>query len=107
MGVAEYAGLLPTGLFLPLAVACVLAAVASLVARFRSSSSYALRQQLKWVALGLSSGIGLILVARVAAALRISTMEIVWEAMFQLGIIAIALGFLVSLLRYRLFDAET
>jgi len=27
--------------------------------------------------------------------------------MFQLGIIAIALGFLISLLRYRLYDAET
>jgi hypothetical protein len=32
---------------------------------------------------------------------------IVWETLFQLGIITVALGFLVSLLRYRLFDAET
>jgi len=34
-------------------------------------------------------------------------MPILWEAMFQLGIIIVALGFLVSLLRFRLFDAET
>jgi hypothetical protein len=34
-------------------------------------------------------------------------MPILWEAMFQAGIIIVALGFLVSLLRYRLFDAET
>ena len=34
-------------------------------------------------------------------------MPILWEALFQLGIIIVALGFLVSLLRYRLFDAET
>jgi hypothetical protein len=34
-------------------------------------------------------------------------MPILWEAMFQLGIILIALGFLVSLMRYRLYDAET
>jgi hypothetical protein len=107
MGVAEYGGFLPTQLFLPSAVACVLAAVASLLARFRSSRSYALRQQLKWVALGLVSGIVLILGARVGAALRLPGIAIVWEAMFQLGIVAIALGFLVSLLRYRLFDAET
>ena len=33
-------------------------------------------------------------------------MQLLWETSFQLGIIIIALGFLVSLLRYRLFDAE-
>jgi hypothetical protein len=99
-------------LFLPLAIACVLAAVALLVSRFREASTEVLRQQLKWVALGLVSGIALILGARAGGALsgaspRQFARPILWEAMFQLGIIAIALGFLVSLLRYRLFDAET
>jgi hypothetical protein len=112
VGIAETLQLLPSRLFLPLAIVCVLAAVASLVARFRAATTEALRQQLKWVALGLVSGIALILGARAGAALsagsaRLGALPILWEAMFQLGIIAIALGFLVSLLRYRLFDAET
>jgi hypothetical protein len=68
-------------------------------------AGWALRQQLKWVALGLVSGVGLILSARGGAA--VLPMPILWEATFQLGIILIALGFLVSLLRYRLYDAET
>jgi hypothetical protein len=33
--------------------------------------------------------------------------QILLEATFQLGIVVIALGFLVSLLRYRLYDAES
>ena len=101
---------LPTHAFLPLAILCVLAGIGSLVARFRASTNYALKQQLKWVALGLMAGVGLILCARAGSAaspLHGQIMPILWEAMFQLGIIIVALGFLVSLLRFRLFDAET
>ena len=110
IGVAETSQLLRTSLFLPLAIPCVLAGIASLIARYRASTSFLLRQQLKWVALGLVMGVGLILSARVGAAAAGSAggkMLIVWEAMFQAGIMIVALGFLVSLLRYRLFDAET
>jgi len=88
----------------------ILGSIAGLVFRFRVAESYAVRQQLKWVALGLSGGVWLILVARGGAALSAPAstgMTILWEAMFQLGVIVVALGFLVSLLRYRLFDAET
>jgi hypothetical protein len=109
IGVGEGVHLLPTKLFVPLAILCVLAAVVSLIARFRSTSNYELKQQLKWVALGLIAGVGLILCARAGAALStrsIRAMPILWEGMFQVGIIIVALGFLVSLLRYRLFDAE-
>lgn len=109
IGVAEASDLVPTHLFLPLAIPCILAGIGSLTARFLASTNYALRQQLKWVALGLTAGVGLILCARggsAASATRIRAMLILWEAFFQLGIIVIALGFLVSLLRYRLFDAE-
>jgi hypothetical protein len=64
------------------------------------------------VALGLVAGLALILGARGGAWLssvapRLSGLQVLWEAMFQLGILAIALGFLISLLRYRLYDAET
>jgi hypothetical protein len=99
-------------LFLPLAIGCVIAAIAALITRFRTAESEAVRQQLKWVALGLVAGVGLILCARAGAAVTAASpalqpMPVLWEAMFQLGIVIIALGFLVSLLRYRLFDAET
>jgi len=110
IGVGETLQVTSTRLFLPLAIACVLGAVAALVWRFRTTSTEALRQQLKWVALGLVSGIALILAARAgawAAAPRLPGLSILWEALFQTGIIAIALGFLISLLRYRLYDAET
>ena len=112
LGLAEGAGILSTRWFLPLAIACVAAAVAALFSRFRTAESEAVRQQLKWVALGLAAGIVLILSARAGAALsaaspRLQPMPILWEGVFQLGIVIVALGFLVSLLRYRLFDAET
>ena len=104
LGVLEAVRLLPTSLFLPLAIVCVLAAILGLIQRFRASSSEMQQQQLKWVALGLVSGVGLILVARAAAAL--SMPAVAFEALFQLGIVLVALGFLVPLLRYRLYDAE-
>jgi hypothetical protein len=110
IGIGEALHWLETSLFLPIAVPCVLAGIASLVVRFRTTSNYALKQQLKWVALGLVAGVGLILCARAGSAASTSQtpeMTILWEALFQLGIIIVALGFLVSLLRYRLFDAET
>lgn len=112
LGLAEGAGIAPTRMFLPLAIACVAAAVVALFMRFRTAQSEAVRQQLKWVALGLVAGIGMILGARAGAAIEAASpafrpMPILWEGMFQLGIVVTALGFLVSLLRYRLFDAET
>lgn len=111
LGIAERAQVIPTRLFLPLAIACVIAAVTALWSRFRTAETEAERQQLKWVALGLVAGIGLILFARAGAALAavsptLPVVPILWEAMFQVGIAIVALGFLVSLLRYRLFDAE-
>ena len=105
IGTLEGIGLVPTKLFLPLAIACVLAAIASLIQRFRTTSSETQQLQLKWVALGLVIGVGLILSARAGAAL--SGPLLGFEAMFQLGIVFVALGFLVPLLRYRLYDAET
>ena len=111
LGVAETLGLIRTGIFLPLAILCVLASIAALLSRFRSAPSQVERQQLKWIALGLAVGILFILLARGGAALDAYMVgpafaRPVLEALFQLGVIAIAIGFLVSLLRYRLYDAE-
>src|SRR4030095_2857503 len=68
-GVAEVLGILPTSLFLPLAILCVLAAIGALLTRYRRLGETAEKQQLKWVALGLTGGISLILCARAGAAL--------------------------------------
>lgn len=111
LGLFEAFRVLPTHLFLPLAIGCVLAALAALLQCFRTAASEVQRQQMKWVTLGLVSGISLILAARAGAAFSHSAPELalpaVWEALFQTGIVIIAAGFLISLLRYRLFDAET
>lgn len=111
LGIAEAAGLIASNLYLSLAIACVLAALAALFARYRSTEAGVHKQQLKWVTLGLVVGIALILSARAGAELAagmamplIGTVAI--EGLFQLGIIVLALGFLISLLRYRLYDAE-
>jgi hypothetical protein len=110
VGAAEALGLLATRLYLPLAIGCVLAALTSLLARYRSQPVIA-QQQLKWVTLGLVIGIGLILSARAGAAIALPSPmsmagNVLLETLFQLGIVVIALGFLTSLLRYRLYDAE-
>ena len=105
IGSLEATGSLPTRLFLPLAIACVIIAIGLLIRRFRRTSSEIQQLQLKWVALGLVSGVGLILMARAGAAL--SSPALAFEAMFQLGIVLVALGFLIPLLRYRLYDAES
>jgi len=104
LGVVEAIGFVPTRLFLPLAILCVIAAILSLIQRFRRTSSETQQQQLKWVSFGLVTGVSLILTARACASLF--GPAVAFEAMFQLGIVLVALGFLVPLLRYRLYDAE-
>ena len=111
LGIAEAFGLLATQFYLPLAIGCVLAAMASLLIRYRSLD-LTTQQQLKWIALGLVAGISLILSARAGASLapagsKTMAVSVLLEALFQSGVVIIALGFLTSLLRYRLYDAET
>lgn len=111
LGVAEAIGVIASGLYLPIAIGCVLAALAALFARYRLTEPGAQKQQLKWVTLGLVVGITLILSARAFAQLAADTAmpligAVAIEGLFQLGIIALALGFLISLLRFRLYDAE-
>lgn len=111
LGMVEGLGATSARLFLPLAILCILASLAALLARYRSGATTAERQQVKWIALGLVVGITLILAARASAGFNVIQSELVIhplliEAILQLGIICIAFGFLVSLLRYRLYDAE-
>lgn len=112
IGILEALAWIPTQSFLPLAIGCVMLTLTALLSRYKSLSSVMAKQQLKWVALGLVTGIALILSARAGAAVAAGTAmpmagTILLEGLFQLGIVIIALGFLTSLLRYRLYDAET
>ena len=112
IGILEALAWITTQSFLPLAIGCVLLTLTALLARYKSLSSVMTKQQLKWVALGLVAGIALILSARAGAAIAAGmampmASTILLEGLFQLGIVIIALGFLTSLLRYRLYDAET
>lgn len=111
LGIVEAIGLVESSLYLPLAIGCVVAALAALLMRFRAAEPGTQKQQLKWVALGLVVGIALILSARAGAKLTADMVmpfvgRVAIEGIFQLGIIVLALGFLISLLRYRLYDAE-
>lgn len=111
LGVAEASGLVQSQLFLPIAIGCVLAALAALWSRYRWLEPGTQKQQLKWVALGLFVGIAFILAARAGAALTAGIAmppvgPVLLEGLFQMGIIVLALGFLISLLRFRLYDAE-
>ena len=108
-GLAGLAGLVPEAWFLPAAVPCVVAAIAALAVRLRRAPPGSERQQLKWVAFGLAAGLVLILAYRFGSPLAPSTgyPRPLLEASFRTGVMLMALGFLVSLLRYRLYDAET
>jgi hypothetical protein len=108
LGLAEAAGLAPAGWFLPPATLCVAVAIVALALRLRAAPPCGRRQQLKWVALGLAAGLALILAARLGARLAPphGTAALLAELSLRFGIMLMALGFLVSLLRYRLYDAE-
>lgn len=111
LGLVEATGVLATKLYLPIAIACVVAALVALVAKYGALDEGTEKQQVKWVMLGLIAGISFILAARAAAAATAGiSMPVVGsvaiEGLFQSGIIVLALGFLVSLLRFRLYDAE-
>lgn len=111
LGIAEATGLIASSLYLPIAIGCVLGALAAMFARYRGTEPGVQKQQQKWVTLGLVVGIASILAARAGGKLTpgmampaIGTVAI--EGLFQIEIIVLALGFLVSLLRFRLYDAE-
>ena len=108
LGVAEAMRIVPEHAHIVPAMTCALLAVAAMRARLLMLPPGVERQQIKWVALGL--GIGLILVALSrlgAVASEASPLaESLAAAAFDLGVTAMALGVVVSLLRYRLYDAD-
>ena len=95
LGIAESLGLTGTRLFLPLAIACVLAAIAALILRFRTASSQTERQQLKWVALGLVWGL---CVQQVLALQGMTALAIPWGTVVAVVIGSAVVGIAAALL---------
>jgi hypothetical protein len=112
LGIAAAAGLVPDPLYVAPAMGCALLAVGAMRARFRALPPGTQRQQLKWAALGLAAGIFLVGLARIGAALlpyvpdAPALASALPPAAFDLGVAAIALGVMLSLLRVRLYDAD-
>jgi hypothetical protein len=109
VGIAEAARLIPSGLHVPPTMACAALAVAAMRSRLNSLPPGVQRQQIKWVALGLALGLTLVAISRLGS-LAAPRDSIVVQALltgaFDLGVTVIALGVLISLLRYRLYDAD-
>ncbi len=102
-----------TPLFVVQALAFLLAVV-SVILRYRRLPPGMVRQQMRWVLFGLITCLALLAVyvaiqfildASTDPALRI-WLDIAGEALSSLESWAFSLGFLVSLLRYRLYDAD-
>lgn len=108
--------IMPTWLGLVLTVGFVIGAVAAMGVRYRGLAQGPERQQLRWAFLGFATG-AVLIVASVAldliapALAHLDERWPIWRQLgtslfFTLAISAFALGLLVSLLRYRLYDAD-
>ena len=94
----------------------LLLTVAALVSRYRRLPAGAEQQQLRWVFLGFVAGMVLFLLgilARTVAEAQQATDPrwVAWDyafagPLFVLGMNLMALGLIVSILRYRLYDAD-
>jgi len=89
-------------------MACAALAVAAMRARLLSLPPGVQRQQIKWVALGLALGLAFVVVSRVGglAQPQDAFVQAALAGAFDIGVTLMALGVLVSLLRYRLYDAD-
>jgi hypothetical protein len=96
--------------------ALVIAGVA-LVLRYRAYSVGPIRQQLRWAFLGFIAGLSLLMVAvpLLASGNRLTALDSRWAVWLPmlinifagLSFPCMALGLMVSVLRYRLYDADT
>lgn len=109
LGVAEAFGVVPAGLHIPPTMGCAALAVAAMRSRLTSLPPGVQRQQIKWVALGLALGLALVALSRIGGLAQpplSSLFRPLIAGVFDLGVTLIALGVLISLLRYRLYDAD-
>lgn len=97
-----------------LAMVVLLAVLGSQMVRFRREPQGIVRQQIKWAGFGFAAGFLLILAAVVLAAALgddpseyTPLMSLAVLLLFSSGMAVIALGLLVALLRFRLWEADT
>lgn len=115
-GALDLTRLLPDGAATLAYGALTLAAVAVLALRYRALPAGAERQQLRWAFLGFALGsamlmLGLIVQAAAGVAAGSDPRWAIWSTLIAaplvtFGLSAYALGLMVSLLRYRLYDAD-
>jgi hypothetical protein len=100
---------IPASLFVVPAMGCATLAVAAMRARLASLPPGVQRQQIKWVALGLAVGLCLVGLSRlgVLAGPALPYARAFTDALFDLGVTAMALGVLLALVRFRLYDADS
>jgi hypothetical protein len=100
---------LPLG---PMFLLCNLVVLAAVWLRFRGGGgSETERQQAKWAVFGIAAALAMLLPAQVADVAGLLEEDglasfLVEYVLINLGLLMIPLGLLVSLLRYRLYDAE-
>ena len=94
-------------------VAVLLAAVGSQIVRFRREPAGIARQQIKWAGFGFAAGFLLVLGAVILAAMLgddpstyTPLMSLAVLLLFSTGMAVIALGLLIALLRFRLWEAD-
>lgn len=97
-----------------LTMTVLLAVLASQIVRFRREADGIVRQQIKWAGFGFAAGFLLILAAVVLAAALgddpstyTPLMSLAVLILFSSGMAVVALGLLVALLRFRLWEADT
>jgi hypothetical protein len=83
------------------------------VIKYRRYAPGVERQQVKWAAFGFGSGLlfltaaFVVLVATTTAGVTPPVHSLMIVALFNLGFLAMALGLLISILRFRLWEADT
>lgn len=97
-----------------LGMVVLLGVVACQFVRFRREPEGIARQQIKWAGFGFASGTLLIFAAMLLAAALgddpsgyTALMALAVLVLFSLGVAAIALGLLIALTRFRLWEADT
>jgi hypothetical protein len=105
--------LFPTdyGLAGPLFLLCNVGVLVSLWLRYRRETAGVERQQIKWAVLGFASALALLLPVQISSLLGLLEGEgalpyLVDTVLVPLALMLVPVGLLVSLLRYRLYDAD-
>lgn len=97
-----------------LAMALLLVVLSSQIIRFRKEQAGIARQQIKWAVFGFAAGFSLIFAAVILAAAMgddpstyTPLLSLTVLILFSAGMAVIAVGLLIALLRFRLWEADT